>query len=317
MVKAISFLVFSSALLFSADVITLYKSGGKKLIEKKTHDAAYWSGTLNNKDLRFGYFERTFSLLACNKEKGLLELYMPDSQKRFSLKKRYSALTGKNNGDKMIEGDLKTPIGIYNLIQKKKTVDPFYGPMAFVTSYPNLYDRIRGKNGSGIWVHGVPLSGTRESFTKGCIAINNNDLVQLDQNINPYNTLLIIDSAPKKPIDSASYSAVLAGLHQWKYAWAYNDLESYLSFYDPSFKRFDGMNLAKFKSFKERIFSKNEIKTITFNNVNIIPYPGDKRNLFLVTFDQIYVSDSHRYEGKKSLLIALKGDKTISILTEE
>jgi murein L,D-transpeptidase YafK len=267
--------------------------------------------------LRFGYFERAFNLLTCTKERNILELYTPDAQKRFSLKKRYNALTGKNAGDKMIEGDLKTPIGIYTLTEKKKNVDPFYGPMAFVTSYPNLYDRIRGKNGSGIWVHGVPLSGSRESFTRGCIAINNDDLIQLDQSINPSNTLLIIDSAPKKPVDSASYSAILAGLYQWKYAWTYNDLESYLSFYDPSFKRFDGMNFKNFKNFKERIFLKNENKTITFNNLNIIPYPGDKRNLFLVTFDQVYSSESHRHEGKKSLLIALQGDKSISILTEE
>ncbi|MGD9716066.1 MAG: murein L,D-transpeptidase family protein [Sulfuricurvum sp.] len=317
MVKILASVIVSSGLLFSAEVITLYKSGGKKLIEKETLSTSYWSGDVNRKDLRFGYFERAFSLLSCNKEKGVLELYAPDAQKRFSLKKRYGALTGKYAGDKMVEGDLRTPIGIYNLVQKKKTVDPFYGPMAFVTSYPNLYDRIRGKNGSGIWVHGVPLSGTRESFTRGCIAINNNDLIQLDRSINPADTLLIIDSAPKKPVEPAAYSAILAGLHQWKYAWTYNDLESYLSFYDPSFKRFDGMGLSQFKSFKERIFAKNETKTITFNNINIIPYPGEKRNLFLVTFDQVYVSDSHRFEGEKSLLVALKGDKTISILTEE
>ena len=77
------------------------------------------------------------------------------------------------------------------------------------------------------------------------------------------------------------------------------------------------MNFSRFQSYKERIFAKNETKTITFNNLDIIPYPGEKRNLFMVTFDQIYVSDSYRYEGAKSLLVALNQDKTISILTEE
>ncbi len=317
MVKtAVLCLVFSGSLL-AEEVITLYKSGGKKLIEKEAHHLSYWSTLLLEKDLRFGYFERTLSLLTCSKEKGSLELYAPDAQKRLSLKKRYNAFTGKNAGDKMVEGDLKTPIGVYTLTEKKKRVDPFYGPMAFVTSYPNLYDRVRGKNGSGIWVHGVPTNGTRDAFTRGCIAINNDDLIQLDQNINPSNTLLIIDSAPKKPIDSASYSAILAGLYQWKYAWTYNDLDTYLSFYDPSFVRYDGMTFNRFKSYKARIFAKDETKTITFNNLNIIPYPGVKTNVFMVTFDQVYVSDSYRHEGAKSLLIALNGDKTISILTEE
>jgi murein L,D-transpeptidase YafK len=281
------------------------------------NNPAYWSVSLFNKDLRFGYFERAFSLLTVSKEKGSMELYTPDSQQQFSLKKRYSAFTGKNTGDKNIEGDLKTPIGIYTLTEKKKTVDPFYGPMAFVTSYPNLYDRIRGKSGDGIWVHGVPLSGTRDPFTHGCIAINNKDLLQLDKSINPSNTLLIIDTSLKQWAQPSVYSTVLASLYQWKSAWTYNDIDSYLSFYDPSFKRFDGMNFNQFKLYKERIFAKDENKNIIFNDINIVPYPGEKRNLFWVTFNQNYASDSYHYEGKKSLLIRLNTNQSISILTEE
>jgi len=317
MVKALFVSLLAATTLLSSEVLTLYKSGGKKLLDSQMNTPSYWSGTLFNKDLRFGYFERAFSLLACSKEKGSLELYTPDAQKRFSLKKRYSAFTGKNAGDKRVEGDLKTPIGIYTLTEKKRRVDPFYGPMAFVTSYPNLYDRIRGKNGDGIWVHGVPLSGSRDPFTKGCIAINNNDLIQLDQTINPSNTLLIIDSSLKQWVKPAAYSAILAGLYQWKYAWTYNDLDSYISNYDASFKRYDGMSFSQFKAYKERIFSKNETKNITLNSLNIIPYPGEKQNLFWVTFNQLYVSESHRFEGEKSLLIRLNANQSISILTEE
>lgn len=307
----------STTMLLATDALMLYKSGGKKLLEKEMNTPSYWASSLFNKDLRFGYFERAFSLLTVSKEKGSLELYTPNTRQQFSLKKRYSAFTGKNGGDKYIEGDLKTPIGIYTLTEKKKTVDPFYGPMAFVTSYPNLYDRIRGKSGDGIWVHGVPLNGSRDPFTKGCIAINNNDLLQLDKSINPSNTLLIIDSSLKQWVNPTAYSAILASLYQWKSAWAYNDLETYLSFYDSSFRRSDGMNLNQFKSYKERIFTKDESKSIVFNDINIIPYPGEKRNLFWVTFNQIYISESHRYEGEKSLLIRFNSDQSISILTEE
>jgi len=317
MIKILFLSLLAATTLLSSEVLTLYKSGGKKLLDSQMNTPSYWSGTLFNKDLRFGYFERAFSLLACSKEKGSLELYTPDAQKRFSLKKRYSAFTGKNAGDKKVEGDLKTPIGIYTLTEKKRRVDPFYGPMAFVTSYPNLYDRIRGKNGDGIWVHGVPLSGSRDPFTKGCIAIDNNDLIQLDQSINPSNTLLIIDSSLKQWVTPTTYSSILAGLYQWKYAWTYNDLDTYLSAYDPSFKRFDGMGYTQFKAYKERIFSKNESKTIALDHLNIIPYPGEKRNLFWVTFKQLYISESHKFEGEKSLLIRLNANQSISILTEE
>lgn len=317
MVKSLLISIVSTTILFSADSIMLYKSGGKKLLEQEMNNPSYWAGSLFNKDLRFGYFERALSLLTVNKDKGALELYTPDTRQQFSLKKRYSAFTGKNRGDKYIEGDLKTPIGIYTLTEKKKTVDPFYGPMAFVTSYPNLYDRIRGKSGDGIWVHGVPLSGSRDPFTKGCIAINNNDLLQLDKSINPSNTLLIIDSASKQWVKPTVYSTILSSLYQWKSAWTYNDLETYLSFYDTSFRRSDGMNYNQFKSYKERIFAKYEEKSIAFSDINIIPYPGEKQNLFWITYNQLYSSESHQYKGEKSLLVRLNNDQSISILTEE
>jgi murein L,D-transpeptidase YafK len=317
MVKVLVVLFVSTTLLFSTDSFMLYKSGGKKLFEKEMTNPSYWAGSIFNKDLRFGYFERVFSLLTVSKEKGSLELYTPNSRQQFSLKKRYGAFTGKNDGDKYFAGDLKTPIGIYTLIEKKKTVDPFYGPMAFVTSYPNFYDRIRGKSGDGIWVHGVPLNGSRDPFTKGCIAINNNDLLQLDKNINPSSTLLIIDSSLKQSTNPTSYSTILAALYQWKSAWTDNDIDTYLSFYDSSFKRSDGMNFNQFKSYKERIFSKNESKNIIFNDINILPYPGEIRNLFLVTFNQEYGSESYQFKGGKSLLVRLNNNQSISILTEE
>lgn len=317
MVKHSLIFLFCTVAVFGTESIVLYKSGGKKLMERQMNNPAYWSGSVFNKDLRFGYFERAFSLLTVNKDKGSLELYTPDAQKKFTLKKRYNAFTGKNAGDKKREGDLKTPIGIYTLTEKKKTVDPFYGPMAFVTSYPNLYDRIRGKSGDGIWVHGVPFTGSRDPFTKGCVAINNDDLLQLDKNINLSNTLLIIDSSLKQWVQPDVYSTILAQLYGWKSAWSENDLTGYLSFYAPDFRRADGMGLQQFKLYKERIFAKQENKTISFDDINIIPYPGETRNLFWITYHQVYESDTHRFEGEKALLVRLNKDRTISIVTED
>lgn len=321
MVKRFLALLLCGSTLFSSDVMSLYKSGGMKAIEqeidKGLSDPSYWSDFIAGRDLRFGYFENAVTLLACSKEKSILELYTCDTQKRFSLQKQYSAFTGKYDGDKMSEGDRRTPIGIYNLTQKKSNLDPFYGPMAFVTSYPNLYDRIRGKNGSGIWIHGVPSNGERNEFTKGCIVINNSDLVQLDQTINPAKTLLIIDSLIRPQHETSSYSTIMGELYRWRYAWMYNDLTTYLSFYDPSFKRFDGMDYRDFKLYKERVFAKNEAKSIIFTNLEIIPYPGEKPNLYLVTFDENYQSDTHHFEGNKSLMVTLNADKSISILSEE
>ncbi len=77
------------------------------------------------------------------------------------------------------------------------------------------------------------------------------------------------------------------------------------------------MSFNQFKSYKERIFTKNENKNISFDEINIIPYPGETRNLFLVTFYQVYSSDSYQSKGNKSLLVQVNKDQAISIITED
>ena len=300
----------------------LYSSGGMSAIAKEIDqglgDPSFWTSKLNNKDLTFGYYESTDTLLICQKNQPALNLYRKEKkgkQEHFTLLKTIPAFTGKYDGDKVSEGDRRTPIGVYSLTQKLSTVDPFYGPMAFVTSYPNLYDRIRGKSGDGIWIHGLPESGDRDNFTKGCIAINNNELTTLDQKIDYKNTLLVIDTKQKEN-SSIPYAAIIAQLYQWRYAWKYNDFQTYLSFYDTTFIRYDGMEYYDFKNYKQRVFDKKESKEILFSNLNIIPYPGERQNLFMVTFDEIYTSSKHAFTGPKTLMLLLNSDQTISIVSE-
>lgn len=306
--------------LYSGEVMDLYRNGGMHAITKEIDrgigDSTYWQPKLAQKDLRFGYYESTNTLLICGKDHSSLNLYRKDKNERFALLKTIPAFTGKYDGDKANEGDRRTPIGVYTITQKLNTVDPFYGPMAFVTSYPNLYDRIRGKNGSGIWIHGVPSDGNRDSFTKGCIAINNDELIGLDQAIDYKNTLLLIDSKLKEHSNSP-YATILSQLYQWRFAWKYNDFQSYLSFYDTTFIRNDGMEYYDFKNYKQRIFDKKELKEILFSNLNIIPYPGERSNLFMVSFDETYTSGSHNFSGQKSLMLLLNSDQSISIISEQ
>ncbi len=76
---------------------------------------------------------------------------------------------------------MKTPVGFYELGRKFNPGDPYYGPFAFATTYPNLLDKVQGKTGGGIWIHGYPLDGSRldEFKTRGCIALFNNNLEKL------------------------------------------------------------------------------------------------------------------------------------------
>jgi murein L,D-transpeptidase YafK len=240
-----------------------------------------------------------------------------DKNNSFKKINSYSAFTGKYSGDKKSEGDYRTPVGIYNIVKKLDKVDSFYGPLALVTSYPNLYDTYNNKDGHGIWIHGVPTNQQRDEYTKGCIAIGNKDLVCLDKAIDYDKTLLIINDTQIKIYPSKNELAtILSDLYAWRYAWIYNDEQKYLSFYDSSFKRFDGMKIDDFKRYKTRIFAKNEEKTIDFKDLKIIPYPNYEKNLYAVSFTEDYHSNSLSFSGNKTLIVKVTNN-VFKIVTEE
>jgi len=316
----IFFLFFFSFNTLHANALTQYREYGIQNIAKEMDldlaNREYWDNYLANINTLFGYMESYNNILLCDKSKSILSLYTKNKLDEYTLIQTYNAYTGKERGNKHQEGDFKTPDGVYTLTQKLSKVDSFYGPMAFVTSYPNTYDKYLGNDGHGIWIHGLPTDQKRDNFTKGCIAIKNQSLECLDRDIDISKTVLIIhEEGEKKDVSKDTLATILAQIYAWRYAWLYNDLESYLSFYDSSFMRFDGMNKKNFSHYKKRIFAKNESKKILFNNINVIPYPG-RKNIFSITFSEKYRSDSFSFSGEKTLIIKLENE-SMHIITEK
>ncbi|WP_373036013.1 murein L,D-transpeptidase family protein [Sulfurimonas sp.] len=320
----IIFLLLITLSLYSNDILTNYRINGIDNIEKQMDleltKKEYWSNYIKDIDTTFGYIESYPNILTCNKEKSTLNLYRKDLNNTYSFKKEYSAYTGKIKGDKIKEGDLKTPIGIYQItkkLSKKTNLDSFYGPLAFVTSYPNTYDKYRGKNGHGIWIHGLPTEQTRDEFTKGCIAIDNTNIECLNRNIDIDKTLLIINSNEvQKNISKETLATILSQLYLWRYYWLFDDIEGYLNFYSDEFLRFDGMNFNKFKNYKTRVFKKVEKKTIIFNDINVLPYPNTQ-DTYYITFKEFYKSDTFKFTGDKTLVVRIDENKTMKIVTEK
>ncbi|MDF1874583.1 L,D-transpeptidase family protein [Sulfurimonas sp. SAG-AH-194-I05] len=321
MLNKVIFLSFVTLSLYANPILTQYRENGFLNIEKKMDfelsKKDYWTQYLKNKDTSFGYLESYNSVLVCDKDEATLNLYQQDENKNFKTLKKFSAFTGENKGDKNKEGDLKTPHGVYNLTQKIYKLDSFYGPLAFVTSYPNTYDKYRGKNGSGIWIHGLPTEQERDEYTKGCIAINNSNIKCLDKNIDITNTLLIISpNQTPKNVSKKVLAKILANLYEWRYSWLYNDTQKYLSFYSNDFIRDDGMKYDRFIKYKTRIFNKQESKQIIFNSINVVPYP-DSKNIFVITFKEKYKSNSFEFVGDKVLMITIHEDSSFKIFTEK
>ena len=312
------FILVSS--LSANNILTDYRMNGiynvQKYMDNELTKVEYWNSQLKDLDTRFGYIESYSNILTCDKSNSTLTLYIKDNNESYRLQKQYNAYTGKVDGDKVKEGDFKTPVGIYNITKKISKLDSFYGPLAFVTSYPNAYDKYRGKDGSGIWIHGLPTEQERDEYTKGCIAIDNPSIECLDRHIEIDKTLLIIKKEESKDaIDKKALSSILSKLYSWRYSWIYNDIKSYLNYYSPDFVRYDGMSYKRFLKYKERIFKKDEKKEIIFNNVNVLPYPNSS-NIYKISFKERYRSKSFEFTGDKVLIVKYDNNE-IKIITEK
>jgi len=319
--KILFFFLLALPLFATNSLLEIYQKEGatavEKILDTQLSSKEYWQDKLKDTNTSFGYFESVNYLLACDKSDASLKLYSKDSNNSFVLDESFYAFIGEKKGDKQREGDLKTPLGVYKLLKKLNHVDSFYGPLAFVTSYPNTYDKAQGKNGSGIWVHGLPLEQERDDYTKGCIAINNTNLKHIESKIDFNEALVYIDTKAFKPRAKEEFVSLLSNLYQWRQAWKENDIEKYLSFYDPSFKHANTRSFKNFKRYKTRIFKKLESKRILFTKINIIPYPmSHKENVYLITFKENYQSSSYSFDGYKELYVHLQNNK-FSILAEK
>lgn len=83
-------------------------------------------------------------------------------------------------GNKVKEGDGKTPEGIYHIDRKYVRSDKFY--KSFLISYPNVNDKLIAKQkgvkvGFGVSIHGTtPAKVKAKDWTAGCIALQNRDM---------------------------------------------------------------------------------------------------------------------------------------------
>jgi len=313
----LSFLIVNSLYATSVDIVELYRTKGINAVEKEIANQlktkSYWDYNLKNKEVVNGYYESIQYVMICQKDLKDIKLYDTKSKSQLF---NSDVFVGKAKGDKKVEGDLKTPIGAYKLTRRITNVDPFYGPLALTTNYPNLYDKSQGKTGHGIWIHGLPLNQERDDFTQGCIALDNTKIKNLDKTINIENSVLVISEQKLSTVSKDDMSIVLSNIFKWRDAWIESDITSYLSFYAKDFKKSNGQSFKKFAHYKKRVFNKNEKKTIEFYNINIIPYPNDlNKKLFKVVMDENYKTKNHVFNGKKELYVEVLDDK-ISILTE-
>jgi murein L,D-transpeptidase YafK len=119
-------------------------------------------------------------------EKGKRELHLLKNGVPFRTFK--IALGPAPVGDKVQEGDQRTPEGVYLLDARNPDSDYF---LSIHISYPNAADRAAARKkgvdpGGAIMIHGQPNLPTfsqayyaREDWTNGCIAVSNSDMIDI------------------------------------------------------------------------------------------------------------------------------------------
>jgi len=126
--------------------------------------------------------------------------------------------SGKAGYGKRVEGDNKTPLGIYQIndYRPDASLPELYGAGALTLNYPNALDRHLGRTGSGIWLHGVPHGQRSRSprSSEGCVTMSNDHFDALYQRLYGNHTPLNSDAA--KPTGTSAPLVMLTHDIQWR-----------------------------------------------------------------------------------------------------
>lgn len=228
------------------------------------------------------------------------ELFLLEQRSPLSLVKNFPCSTGQKEGDKFVEGDLKTPEGVYFIDRRLDSGLDFelYGKLAFTLNFPNPIDRLKGKTGYGIWIHGrgyVP----KERETKGCVALNNDNMDVLDQHLGNGMPVVIARSLDwtQDISNSQTPQKLLDSVNAWAEAWESKD-ESFFEFYDSDkFTKASEQSFNAFKNHKLGLFNRLPWLQVMVEDVHVLPGP----DYWVTYFSQFYRSPSLTSEGVKRL----------------
>lgn len=226
----------------------------------------------------------------------------------------YYISVGKNGSQKMREGDLKTPIGVYHVTSSlpAKKLPDLYGSGAFPINYPNDLDKRMGRNGHGIWLHGTPS----DTFSRpprasdGCVVLSNADLNVVAKHLQIGMTPVIISEGVEW-VSADNWSAerrtFLDNLEQWRADWESRDTGRYLQNYSRKFTA-GSQNYESFARQKQQVNTGKEWIKLKIGNVSAFRNPG-REDMMVVTFDQDYRSNNLNNVMKKRQYWAREGNR--------
>lgn len=199
---------------------------------------------------------------------------------KLGLLSSYYVSQGKLGVNKTREGDQKTPIGIYRItgrIPQAKLPD-FYGTGALPLNYPNDWDKIHSRSGSGIWLHGMPS----DSFSRpplasdGCLALTNPDMSALAATLDIYKTLVIVSDRVElvnQAVLNKDRKQARAMLEKWRRDIEYGNRKYMLRHYSDNFRSSTNEEL---KPWFDKQYPPSQTLDTSYKlrDISLMRYPG-------------------------------------------
>lgn len=229
---------------------------------------------------------------------------------------------GKNGAGKIIEGDQKTPLGVYfvtNFISPDELPD-LYGSGAFPINYPNVWDKRSGRTGYGIWLHGNPSAvySRPPEDSDGCVTLSNDDFVVLKPYIDEGQTPVILadklDWVSKEEWQKRQKS-FYSFLDQWRKDWESRDADLYLRHYSKDYQGL-GKDYASWAEYKRRVNPSKAYIKVNLFDTSIFLYPNGTDPILVVTFKQDYSSDNFQRVYRKRQYWRMEEDGNWRIIYE-
>jgi hypothetical protein len=176
----------------------------------------------------------SFALIV-DKSRQQANLYRYDGYWRTIAK--WPCSTGKMVGPKAMEGDQRTPEGVYFVTRDvgPRFLTETYGARALPLDYPNWLDRHLSRTGSAIWLHGTnkPLQA-RDS--NGCIVLENAAIQWLAPYLRINRTpVIIVDRLRLRASKNVRQTAdtILSAACQWHADLIHGSYDEFAQWYEP------------------------------------------------------------------------------------
>lgn len=179
--------------------------------------------------------------IAVDASKSRLYLFSHENGKLRLLADFYVSI-GKLGMDKRVEGDQRTPQGMYFVGRRipGAKLPHLYGKGALTLNYPNDWDRAVGRGGSGIWLHGAPPDqfARLPEASDGCIVLANPDMLQVMNTIEGRTPVLVRDQlewvAPEEVHQRQALEGFEPVLEAWRQGWSDADARAQAGVYSPA-----------------------------------------------------------------------------------